>query len=40
METAMQYDWDSVQVGKPEMNSSQNFFRKFAKLDKLANDTI
>ncbi|CRK89617.1 CLUMA_CG003243, isoform B [Clunio marinus] len=23
----MDYDWDSVQVGRPELNSSQNFFR-------------
>lgn len=27
----MEYDWDSVQVGRPQLNSSQNFFRKCLK---------
>jgi hypothetical protein len=30
----MEYDWDSVQVGQPELNNSQNFFRKLQKQKK------
>lgn len=24
----MDYDWDTVEIGRPEWNSSQNFFRE------------
>lgn len=37
----MDYDWDSVEIGQPQINDSQNFFRKLnrnAKLEIKRND--
>lgn len=31
----MEYDWDSIDVGKPELNSSQNFFGEQQKFDEI-----
>ena len=36
----MEYDWDSVQIGRPELNSSQNFFCEWRIVEKIWNFNI
>lgn len=33
----MEYDWDSVEIGQPQINDSQDFFRKLKIKCKLRN---